>query len=159
MLWPNLRPKRAAHLCHELASVANSSGADTDVLHHLVRLYGTDAKEILADGQRHGDLLRRIDDAVPTTFAELRYLCRHEQVRHLLDLVKRRTALYFVLDRCGMDAMGQIARAAAGMLGWSRKCVEDEIGSVAAEAAADCAALSAPSVPDARQLVAQTISA
>ena len=82
-----------------------------------------------------------ISDLTPYTLAELSYLTRTEHVCHLLDLVKRRTSLYFLSDNCSLDRLPVIIEHIAPMLGWDKKRQAKELSTVAFELGADTAAI------------------
>jgi glycerol-3-phosphate dehydrogenase len=54
----------------------------------------------------------------PFTWAELRWAARHERVRHLCDLMLRRTRLGLLLPRGGADELERIGAICREELGW-----------------------------------------
>jgi glycerol-3-phosphate dehydrogenase len=82
----------------------------------LIGRYGAHAEALVADAG--GDALPRID-ATPTLWAELRWALRHEQVRHLDDLLLRRSRVGLLLRRGAEALLPQLQRPACDALGWS----------------------------------------
>lgn len=92
---------------------ARDTGATPARAALLLARYGTTARAILA---AEGTAPRMLADADYST-AELDWLVRHERVRHLSDLVMRRTALAITGQLTGRD-LDRIAGVCAGALGW-----------------------------------------
>ena len=88
----------------------------------LLARYGTTAAEV---GAHHGPDGRLVD-APDYSLSELDWLIRHEQVRHLSDLVLRRTTLAMT-GRLTPANLGQLAELAAAALGWTPERVEEEM--------------------------------
>ena len=78
---------------------------------------------------------------LPYCLAELMYLCKSEQVCHLLDLVKRRTSIYFLADDGGQAVLPRIVDRIAPVLGWDAERRASELSAVRDEFEADCRAL------------------
>lgn len=96
-----------------IAAQASRHGLSEDRVATLLGRYGSTAAEVMAHAGPAGVL-----DGAPTyDLAELDWILRHEQVRHLADLVLRRTTLAMTgsLTRANLD---QIADCAATALGW-----------------------------------------
>jgi glycerol-3-phosphate dehydrogenase len=146
-LWPGLSRTDAARWIAELTNASNGAGADARVVSHLVRLYGRDAAGILKDATRNQLLCEPLFADLPYCLAELVYLCKSEQVCHLLDLVKRRTSIYFLAERSGQSALPQIADRIAPVLGWDAERKAFELSAVGDELEADCRTLIGPSMP------------
>jgi glycerol-3-phosphate dehydrogenase len=102
-----------------------------------VRHYGWDASLILDEITRRPDWGLPLFEGLPYCLAELAYLCRTEGVCHLIDLVKRRTPLYFLADGAGTKALPRIAKHVARVLGWSNERQADELSAVASEFQSD----------------------
>jgi glycerol-3-phosphate dehydrogenase len=180
-LWPGLSRTDAARWIAELANASaggmakrsaampasdnasNGSCAVGRVVSHLVRLYGRDAAAILKEATRDQFLggqtsrPRRegppLFDDLPYCLAELLYLCKTEQVCHLLDLVKRRTSIYFLADDGGQAVFPRIVERIAPVLGWNAERRASELSAVREEFESDCSALGDFGVP--RVLVRQ----
>jgi len=82
----------------------------------LLGRYGAHAEAIVAEAGA-GDLQRI--DATPTLWAELHWALRHEQVRHLDDLLLRRTRLGLLMRHGAQSLLPQLQRPACDALGWS----------------------------------------
>ncbi|MEK7757539.1 MAG: glycerol-3-phosphate dehydrogenase C-terminal domain-containing protein, partial [Planctomycetota bacterium] len=147
VLWPGLSRTDAARWIAELTNASNGSGAAGRVVSHLVRLYGRDAAAILKEATRDQFLGEPLFADLPYCLAELVYLCKSEQVCHLLDLVKRRTSIYFLADHGGQSALPQIVDRIAPTLGWDRERTAFELSAVREEFEADCRAIGDFGVP------------
>jgi glycerol-3-phosphate dehydrogenase len=137
LLWPGLTPAEGKNLCAALPRPHGRRGGEANVAEHLVRHYGSDASMILKETLHHPELGDPLFDGVPYCLAELAYLCRTERVFHLLDLVKRRTPLYFLVDGCGLPYLPAIVDRLAPFLGWDVERQTDELSAVAGEFQAD----------------------
>ena len=73
-----------------------------------------------------GEDHRQIADT-PFTWAELRWSARNERVRHLDDLMLRRTRLGLLLPEGGREWMPEILARVSPELGWSADRAEAEI--------------------------------
>jgi len=82
----------------------------------LLGRYGADAEALVADAG--ADDLQSIDSA-PTLWAELHWALGHEQVRHLDDLLLRRTRVGLLLRRGAESLLPQLERPVCDALGWS----------------------------------------
>jgi len=159
-LWPGLSRTDAARWIAELANAggmaksrragtampasdnaSNGFAAAGRVVSHLVRLYGRDAAAILKEAGRSAELGEPLFADLPYCLAELVYLCKSEQVRHLLDLVKRRTSIYFLADDGGQAVLPRIVDRIAPVLGWDAERTASELSAVREEFEADCRAL------------------
>ena len=95
------------------------------------------------------DRVRGFRDALlPYCLAELIYLCKSEQVCHLLDLVKRRTSIYFLADDGGQAVLPRIVDRIAPVLDWDAERRASELSAVRDEFEADCRALGESAVAD-----------
>ncbi|WP_159949342.1 glycerol-3-phosphate dehydrogenase/oxidase [Rhizobium sp. 18065] len=86
---------------------------------HLAETYGSRAFELMAFcATQTND--RPLTAALPITEAEILWLIREEAVRHLADIVLRRTALA-ITGEISLDIIVSLARIAASELGWSEE--------------------------------------
>lgn len=139
MLWPDIDRPQAKKLADELASQTSAKSAARTVVDHLVRIYGNDARKILAQGRLLPEALTPLFDGLPYTRAELTYLVRSEHVLHLPDLAKRRTSTYFLADRAGLDHWPRILETLAPDLGWSPRRQAEELAELDRQFRADMA--------------------
>lgn len=147
LLWPGLSLTEAHRLRANLTRVYELDAQGESIARHLVRLYGWDASLILDEIARDASLAQPIASPLPYTLAELEYLCRTEKPLHLIDLLKRRTSLYFLADHCCAAALPHLASRAAAILGWDDRQTTEEAEAVSAEFAADTQACAAPIAP------------
>jgi len=160
LLWPDLTPTENKRLRANLAGhLPGDADTGADIIDHLIRHYGWDALLILEEAtSRHRFMGRgpsvvgrrpsvgsggRLFEGLPYTLAELAYLCRTEKVCHLIDLVKRRAPLYFLVDHAGLESLPLVVRHVAPILGWDEGRQERELSAVADEFRADMAACAA----------------
>lgn len=95
-------------------------------LRRLSGRYGARAQELLS-ATKEADL-----ETIPGTlikWCELRWAARHEKVRHLDDLLLRRTRWGFVLPQGGSQYLGRLETVAREELGWTRERWEAEVAS------------------------------
>ncbi len=140
-LWPGLSAQEVHGLTKHAAAQAAQAGVGRSTLDHLIRRYGTDALGILQEGMDQPDQFRPLDAELPFCLGELKYLTRTECVRHLTDLVKRRTAMYFLSDEFGEPMLDRIARTVSPLLGWDERRQQREVDSTLEEYEADQAAV------------------
>ena len=99
--------------------------ADADRARTLLWRYGTKARAIL---NAEGATPRMLGNALNYSAEEIAWICTHEQVVHLTDVVIRRTQIAVTGD-LNQAALGEIASVAAGVLGWDAEHRDREISS------------------------------
>jgi glycerol-3-phosphate dehydrogenase len=115
-----------------LSGRAGRSGLPVARVSALLARYGTTADAVLAHIAAVGDApLAHVEGYGR---AEIDWIARNEMVRHLADIVMRRTTLAI---EGGLTAagIGEIAGVAAAALGWSDERREKEIAAVTAHLA------------------------
>jgi len=137
MLWPGLARADAQRLLQQLTPRAQRLQLAPGTLAHLVSHYGADAALVLDDVAKDPESGRALFDGLPYTLAELAYVTRAEAVYHLLDLIKRRTPIYFLAGAGGSDRYPAIAAHIAPILGWSVPRQEEEVALARRELNAD----------------------
>jgi len=60
------------------------------------------------------------------SIAEIEYIAANECIRHLSDLVRRRSIIT-ILGRAGVAALKELADIVGGVLGWDRQRQEAEV--------------------------------
>jgi glycerol-3-phosphate dehydrogenase len=108
-------PKTEEDRKKQIEGLAAWTGFNKDVLEHLFKRYGTRAEAV-------ADFMKRAEDAplksLPNyTRREIMFLAQYEKVRHLDDLILRRTMLA-MLGRLTKDALLELADILAESLGW-----------------------------------------
>jgi len=136
-LWPRLDAVRLDELTSSLRVTAEEIGVGSEIVDHLVRHYGADAGQVIDAMQSDKMMARPIAAGLPFTVGELMYLCRHERVCHLVDLLKRRTSVYFQADCAAFPALPALVERIAPLLGWDARRREAELASVANELRGD----------------------
>jgi glycerol-3-phosphate dehydrogenase len=105
-----------------LDELAASSGMAADRIADLVFRYGTTAERMLGDLADERPLL-----TVPGySDAELAWVAAHEHVRHLSDVLERRTTIA-VLGEATREAIEEVAAAVAPALGWDDARQAEEV--------------------------------
>lgn len=137
LLWPGLTREQTTQLRNECTIQYNGSAQNLRLVDHLIKHYGHDAIMILNEITEHPVLGEPLFEPLPHCMAELVYLCKHENVGHLIDLVKRRIPLYFLGDHCGMDVLPNVVEHIAPILGWDRDRQAKEIQTIEDELLAD----------------------
>ncbi len=119
-------PKTEEDRKKQIEGLAAWTGFNKDILERLFKRYGTRAEAI-------ADFMKRGEDAplksLPNyTRREIMFLAQYEKVRHLDDLVLRRTMLA-MLGHLTKDSLLELADVLAESLGWD--CRAEECRSVA----------------------------
>ena len=99
-----------------LDAAAGSSGLPRARLQDLLERYGSRAMRIATDAAREGD--RPLVHAPDYSVAEIAWICRHEHVRRLEDLILRRTSLA-LLGRLSRPLLDELAGIWGSVLGRS----------------------------------------
>ncbi|KTQ84423.1 glycerol-3-phosphate dehydrogenase [Aureimonas ureilytica] len=108
-----------------IARVASESGFAADRVGELLSRYGTTARAIAGHRGRWTDA-DRLPGAAHYSLSELDFILRHESVRHLGDLVLRRTTLA-VRGEVTRPVLERLADHAAEVLGWDPARREREL--------------------------------
>lgn len=140
-LWPMMSTAEASELTETLERRKALRRVPRDIITHVVNRYGSDAVEILSDATYRPRKLTRVIEDLPVTLSEIGYLCRNEKVCHLLDILKRRTSLYFLSRRGGMEHWQRVVEHVAPILEWDARRCSTELDAVADECSADMQAL------------------
>lgn len=140
-LWPGLTGEQERRLRENLSKVFDATGVSTGMVRHLVSHYGWDASLVLEALARDANLGQPLFPDLPYCLAELAYLARSEGVRHLIDLVKRRTPLYFLTPLGVSPVLERIADHLAPIMGWDAHRTAQEVRAVQDEYAADMKAV------------------
>jgi glycerol-3-phosphate dehydrogenase len=134
--------------------LAASSGLHVARIEHLLRRYGSLAREVISligDDSRLGRPLAGADDYLR---AEIVYAASHEGARHLDDVLARRTHIAFETSDRGMSAADEAVSLMAGPLRWDHGQVAREVDHYRTEVAAQRASEEAASDADADAIAA-----
>lgn len=96
--------------------VARKTGLRAERVGALLSRYGTTAADFAAAEAQQGDA--RLPDSADYSLAEIGHIARNEHVRHLADIVMRRTTLA-VCGTLTMRDLETVADIAGAALGWS----------------------------------------
>lgn len=140
-LWPGLVRGSRGDLHHQLAREARSAELDEETITHVIRHYGVDAAGIVARMFRDRTSAEPLVEGLPFTLAEVDYLCRTESVRHLEDLVRRRTPLYFLAELEDGNVLRRIAAHIAPLMAWDAGECDRQVSRVLEDLAADLSAV------------------
>jgi glycerol-3-phosphate dehydrogenase len=129
--------------------LATSSGLHVARIEHLLRRYGSLAREVI--GLIAGDprLGRPVTGADDYLRAEIVYAASHEGARHLDDVLARRTHIAFETPDRGLSAADEAASLMAGPLRWDHGQAGREVEHYRTEVAAQRASEEAASDADA----------
>jgi glycerol-3-phosphate dehydrogenase len=100
--------------------LADSSGLHVARIEHLLRRYGSLAREVIGLISADPGLGRPVEAADDYLRAELAYAASHEGARHLEDVLARRTHIAIETPDRGLMAAAEAAALIAGPLRWSR---------------------------------------
>jgi glycerol-3-phosphate dehydrogenase len=129
--------------------LAGSSGLHVARIEHLLRRYGSLAREVIGLISDDPGLGRPVEDADDYLRAELVYAASHEGARHLEDVLARRTHIAIETPDRGLMAAAEAAALIAGPLRWTPAQTAREIENYQAAVAAQRAWEEAASDADA----------
>jgi glycerol-3-phosphate dehydrogenase len=124
-------PSDYASWSAETGARAMQLGIDEQSAKWLLRRHGTRVAEIFRDIENTPSLAGRIVPGAPFIHADLLFCARHEMVVHLEDLLRRRVPL-LILARLSAADLRELAQCVAGVTGWDKDRMEQEIASCAA---------------------------
>jgi glycerol-3-phosphate dehydrogenase len=129
--------------------LATSSGLHVARIEHLLRRYGSLAREVLGLIAADPGLGRPLAGADDYLRAEIVYAASHEGARHLDDVLARRTHIAMETTDRGLATAAEAAALVAGPLRWDSGQTAREVEHYRAEVAAQHAAEEAVSDADA----------
>jgi len=132
--------------------LATSSGLHVARIEHLLRRYGSLAREVLGMIEADPGLGRPMAGSDDYLRAEIRYAASHEGARHLDDVLARRTHIAIETADRGLAAVEEAAALIAGPLGWDAGQMAREVRHYRAEVAAQRASEDAGSDADAEAI-------
>jgi glycerol-3-phosphate dehydrogenase len=101
----------------------------TETADHLVKTFGTNAKQVLGLTKTTPDLLSLISDNFPAIQAEVVYCVRQEMAMSIEDILARRTGLQLLSAESSIKAAPVVGRLLARELNWSASQEEKAISS------------------------------
>ncbi len=104
---------------HDLEVKGESLGLDSQILTHLGRSYGTEAKSILSLVESDASLSRRLVDDLPYIRAEVVHACRQEMAMTPNDVLARRTSITLLDRQRGLGVVDEVAELMAQEHHWS----------------------------------------
>jgi len=132
--------------------LATSSGLHVARIEHLLRRYGSLAREVLALVEADHSLGRPLAGADDYLRAEIYYAASHEGARHLDDVLARRTHIAVETPDRGLEAVAEAAELVAAALRWDSGQTAREVEHYRAEVAAQRASEEAGSDADAESI-------
>ncbi len=132
--------------------LATSSGLHVARIEHLLRRYGSLAREVLTLIEADPALGRPLAGADDYLRAEIFYAASHEGARHLDDVLARRTHIALETPDRGLEAVDEAATLVARALRWDSGHTAREIEHYRAEVAAQRASEEAGSDADAEAI-------
>ncbi len=103
----------------ELEVKGASLGLDRQVLAHLGRSYGSEAKVVMSLVEGDPSLGARLVEDLPYIRAEVLYACRQEMAMTPYDVLARRTSLSLIDRQRGLGALDEVAALMAKEQNWS----------------------------------------
>ena len=110
-------------------------GVDPVVLAHLVDRFGGEAPGVIALLREDPDLSRPLVPGLPYLRAEAVWSARHELVRHLDDVLSRRTRAVILARSATVAAAASVAELLAPELGWDEARTRSEVAEFRARVA------------------------
>ncbi len=114
-------------LWNQRERLAGQSGLHPARIEHLLRRYGSDIHDLLAEVERRPELGEPLPGADDYLRVEIRYAATHEGALHLDDVLTRRTRISIETWDRGVGAAELAARLLAEVLGWEDAEVEREL--------------------------------
>lgn len=108
--------------------LARQAGLPVARVEHLLNRYGSLADDLLEEIARRPELAAPLTGGEDYLAAEVVYGAGHEGAVHLADLLARRTRLAFEAPHHGLACAEEVARLAAGVLGWDDRRIAEEVG-------------------------------
>lgn len=121
---PPVKPKGNEAVFKPLPEEFTDNRISASVSRRLAGRYGEGAKEIVT-GSEPEDLSHI--PGTNTLWAELRYAAKHEEVRHLEDLMLRRVRIGLITPEGGKEHIGRIKKLCAPVLSWDERKWDEEI--------------------------------
>jgi glycerol-3-phosphate dehydrogenase len=112
---------------NQRVGLARSSGLEIGRIDHLLGRYGGLIDEVLDLIAAKPALGEPIPGAEDYLKAEVVYAVTHEGARHLDDVLARRTRISIETFDRGVEAAKPVADLMAGVLGWNRKRIREEV--------------------------------
>jgi len=141
-LWPATPQAKRDSIRSDVLRLGSGVVSTGSAVEHWINVYGDDALVIAAKVAKDESLGELLFEGLPYCLAELIYLCENEWVEHLIDLVKRRTSIYFLAGRTTLDVLEAVIPQIASTMGWDDARAKDELSAVQAEFDADHDAIS-----------------
>src|SRR3954453_660400 len=117
--------------------LAEESGLHPARIEHLLRRFGSEIGDLLAEVTARPELGRPLPGADDYLAVEVRYAASHEGAVHLEDVLPRRTRISIETWDRGLEAAEPAARLMAEVLGWDQARQAAEIGLYRARVAAE----------------------
>ncbi|HEV2374745.1 MAG TPA: glycerol-3-phosphate dehydrogenase/oxidase [Streptosporangiaceae bacterium] len=127
--------------------LASSSGLHVARIEHLLRRYGSLAREVIGLIQASPGLARPLAGADDYLRAEVVYAASHEGARHLEDVLARRTHIAIETPDRGVVVAEEVAGLMAETMRWDARQVAREVQGYRASVAAARTAEQAPASP------------
>ncbi|MCW2854421.1 MAG: glycerol-3-phosphate dehydrogenase [Marmoricola sp.] len=112
---------------NQRATLARASGLDLAQIDHLLGRYGGMVDELLDLMTDDPSLAEPLIHAEDYLCAEVVYAVTHEGARHLDDVLTRRTRISIEMFDRGTLSAQQVAELMAGVLGWDRARIDEEV--------------------------------
>jgi glycerol-3-phosphate dehydrogenase len=124
-------------LWRQRSDLARRHGVALGVVEHLLERFGSLSLDVLRLTDDDPTLRHPIEGAPEYIAAEAVYAASAEGVRHIDDVLSRRTRISFETAHRGAESARHVAELMAGVLGWSATRVEEEVAGYLAKVASE----------------------
>lgn len=128
-------PTGSAPLDRMASILIRERGTAEGLANHLVYTYGSDAIAILDLADSSEDGSRHILPGLPTRWAEVDWVLRHEMPLDLVDLAVRRLPLYYIAGERVLDVAEALAERMRAFAGWDAARAAEMVDALAAHVA------------------------
>lgn len=102
-----------------ISRLAEKADFDLETAAHLIETYGANIPKVLRAIEETPNGMERIHPRLPYVWGELSYVIDHEMTLTLDDFLMRRTRIFSLENRQGIDVYREVANRMQKRLGWS----------------------------------------
>jgi len=110
-----------------ISRLVNEHHFDVEVAAHFIESYGANIPNLLGAIEKTINGMERIHPHLPYVWGELTYAIDHEMALALDDFLIRRTHIFSLEKRQGIDVCGEVANRMEKRLGWSAEQKQAQI--------------------------------
>jgi glycerol-3-phosphate dehydrogenase len=90
-------------------------------------IYGNNALEIASVQKKNPELAKKIHPELPYTWAELTWICEHEMIVHLEDILARRLRAILLNASATLEIAEEVAKRIKPIMQWTEEDVKQEL--------------------------------